>query len=166
MTKGIIAILLSIFLLPALFVFAQTENPQRKEDLVINRFVADKPYSEAVHQGNIYIDAGMYSQAAETFEKAISMNPSLPDAYVDLACVYDRLDRIEEAIETLKKASEKAPGEASIYANLGFMYYRLGEFRQAKTNLQKGKELYVKRGEPQLALNIDEVLVDIDSRLE
>lgn len=140
--------------------------PKRKGDLIIHKFTADKPYADTVHQGNIYIDQGQYSQAIELFKKGIEINPNLPDAYVGIACVYDRLNKVEEAVEILKKALEIAPDNPTVYADLGFMYYRLGKFQEAKINLQKGKELYEKQGMSQGIGAINEVLTYINSKLK
>lgn len=52
---------------------------------------------------------GKYTEAVESYKKAVQENPSFPQAYVELAYTYDRLGQRSLAIGALQQAIRHMP---------------------------------------------------------
>ena len=59
-------------------------------------------YKDLIENGINYAQNGKLSEAENNFKKAIELNSSLTDSYINLANVYIIQKRIEEAINLLK----------------------------------------------------------------
>ncbi|MGQ9570857.1 MAG: tetratricopeptide repeat protein [Thermodesulfovibrionales bacterium] len=111
-----------------------------------------------------------------SYQKAIEINPSLPDAYVGLAVGYFAEEKIDEAIKNLKKAIELNPNYVPAFYNLGFMYEFNGQNDEAIVMYERTIELkpdfkevyinlgdiYMEKGEKDKALEVYQRLIEID----
>jgi tetratricopeptide (TPR) repeat protein len=76
-------------------------------------------------------------QLAETLlEKAVTIDPKLGEAYLQLGILYSARDRFEQAIRAYKKAIEVSPQLGEAYYRLGLAYRRIGEESKAAQEFQ------------------------------
>ena len=64
--------------------------------------------------------AGLFTQAAETFEKAVALDPQFADAYFALGHAYFDLKRWAEAADRLERAIELNPKDVEAQDRLSF----------------------------------------------
>lgn len=66
-------------------------------------------------------------KAVELCEKAVAINPVLPEAYVALAYSYGRQNRLKEALDALRRAIELNPSLSSEHSTLAMNIQYLGD---------------------------------------
>ena len=112
-------------------------------DLVKSDSAAPRSVSKAArenarqsYKGGInYERGGLFRQAMESFQQAISYDPEFAEAYVGLGASYLGLGRVEEAITTLEKALSLNPHLTEAYTRLGQAYTKQKELKaQASKN--------------------------------
>ena len=82
--------------------------------------------AEAIYaDGMVAYTQGLYAEAAQTLQQALSANPGLTDAYLGLGLVYERLGRYEEGIEAVQKYLAAYPHDMAARYALGRMKQRL-----------------------------------------
>jgi len=69
-------------------------------------------------QGVKYGRAGLFRQAAETFERALKLNPDYADAYASLGHAYVDLEQWDKAVDILEKALALDPKDKESRARL------------------------------------------------
>ncbi len=84
---------------------AVTEVSDRKPASAQANAEAKKLYNSGVKYGR----AGLFKQAAETFEQAVKLNPEYADAYLRLGHAYYDLHLWEQSIESLKRGLALKP---------------------------------------------------------
>ncbi len=123
-----------------------------------------------------YRSKGDVEKAMENYQKAVEINPALPDAYVGLATTNFGKEKIEDAIKNLKKAIEVNPGHVPAYYNLGFIYEFNGQNDEAIASYEKTIELkpdfkevyinlgdlYLDMGEKEKAIKVYQSLINMD----
>lgn len=80
-------------------------------------------------------------RALKLAQKAVSIDPSSPQAQWALAYVYMRKKQFDDAIAALEKAIEVAPNYADGYGLLALIYNNLGQAEDALRLIKKGMEL-------------------------
>ncbi len=78
-----------------------------------------------------------YTEAIKEFEKVVSINPDLTEAYISLGISYGKLNQYENAIKIFKKVIEKNDSNAEAHYNLGVAYYKTGDLKDAKQEWEK-----------------------------
>jgi tetratricopeptide (TPR) repeat protein len=78
------------------------------------------------------MESGDDTAAAAEFEKFVAAYPHYPGAYVNLAIIYERLDRTDEAHAMLDQALEIIPEYVIALNQLGLMKRRHGDFPGAE----------------------------------
>ncbi|HWR57480.1 MAG TPA: tetratricopeptide repeat-containing serine protease family protein [Thermodesulfovibrionales bacterium] len=76
----------------------------------------------------VYEKANMYIEAVEAYNKALTMKPDYPDAYINLGLTYYKLEKYPEAIDAYKKAARLKPDTPSIYNKIAGAYIVLGQY--------------------------------------
>ncbi len=120
-----------------------------------NSSSADKSLGAAVDpaRARVFLEQGkeLYKkdedqQAAEAFQKAINLDPSLAEAHFRLGLAYDALDQKHEAEDAYKKAIEPYkkylsanPKDAEGFYNLG-QTYAGEEAKEGVKRIKTGKE--------------------------
>ena len=134
MSRKTIHYLLAILLiLTPLFVSVSCQK------LKVNKLKANYHFSRANH---LFSDS-RYRQAIEEYEKALSYNPDLVEAYRFLGESYKNLYRpgdeseknkeiAQKALEALNKAYEINPNNKDVIYSLADMYDKLRDFEQAE----------------------------------
>jgi len=93
------------------------------------------------NRGLAYLQAGRYADALRDFEKAISINPQDPDAYVGRGTLFARTGSHERALEDLGRAIEIDPGYAEAYSKRCFTKMLVQRPRDAQVDCEKAVAL-------------------------
>jgi Flp pilus assembly protein TadD len=85
--------------------FLGTGNAEKARELFQNSVDTDPEYSQGyVGLGITYYQRDRYDEALEQYKKAVEVNPSNPDAYYNMACIYALQNEQEQAINFLRIA--------------------------------------------------------------
>ena len=82
--------------------------------------------------GRIYARLGVASEAAASFQRALTINPTHAPAWHNLGNAYARLDRLDEAIAAFRQALALDEEYALAWYNLGNAHFAKGELAQAR----------------------------------
>ncbi|MEQ8223433.1 MAG: protein kinase [Candidatus Eremiobacterota bacterium] len=96
-----------------------------------------------------------YNEAIRNFEKAISINPSNPEAYYGLGIAYYPSDKAK-ARTYLMKAVEYKPGYGEAYMALTDLCYTTGDYAETVNNATKGLEYMPDTAKLYLLIGISE----------
>ena len=111
-------------------------------NVYIERFLEKKSdYRMLVQLGRNYKEIGDNKKAAESYNRAISLNPKKGEAYASLGSLQIAEGDFSSAVENLKKAAEFEPKIAVIHANLAVAYALGGDKEAAEEEFKKAKEL-------------------------
>jgi tetratricopeptide (TPR) repeat protein len=102
--------------------------------------------------GRLAFSAGRYTEAVESFQKAIKADPGAPGARVNLGTALVQLKQYRQAITQFQAAIQLAPDNAAAHFNLGMMYGSFGNYRKAIEHLQVVVEKNPKDSGAHLAL--------------
>lgn len=72
--------------------------------------------------GLILMEKGMPIEALASFKKAITLNKKYDSAYLEIAIIYTRINKVDSAIIILKDAVKVNPDFANAYVALGNVY--------------------------------------------
>ena len=90
----------------------RTQAPAPVDETVDRTLTATEANAEArklYNSGVKYGRAGLFKQAAESFEQAVKLNPDYADAYLGLGHAYYDLHQWEQAIENLNNGLSRKP---------------------------------------------------------
>jgi len=73
--------------------------------------------------GNTYYEQALPDDARRSYEKALTLDPQMNPARVNLAMLLAESDESDSARVLLRKALEINPNDAKAYTNLGVVYY-------------------------------------------
>ena len=113
--------------------FSTNSGASRAAGADIDRAVSANSLALAFecHQMGVkYNRAGLFRQAAESFEKALQYYPGYADAHYGLGSSHLTLGRLPEAIKHLELALKLNPNHAEAYAKLGEAYFKSGTQRK------------------------------------
>ncbi|MBN1888299.1 MAG: tetratricopeptide repeat protein [Thermoflexales bacterium] len=65
-----------------------------------------------LNRGNVYLDQANFMEAADDYERAISLRYEFPQAHLNRGHAFLGLDRLEDALNSFKKAAEFDPASA------------------------------------------------------
>jgi tetratricopeptide (TPR) repeat protein len=101
-----------------------------KEFLEVQNINADRPDAQ-LNLGIFYVNTGKYQEAESAYKKALQLQPSMIQAYVNLADLY-RLEKAEDQGEAaLKKALDLEPDNPEAHHALGLLLVREQRPREA-----------------------------------
>ncbi len=102
--------------------------------------------------GNCYLQENDFELAEKHFSEAIKLNPIFFNAYVNLAVVYEKQNKLNDGVEVLGKAIKLNQRNPIIFHNLGVIYEKMGQpemvlkcYNQALQLNYPQKERLVKR---------------------
>ena len=91
--------------------------------------------------GLIANQLGKDNEAAEYFQRAISISSNFMIAHSNLGSTCKRMGKLNEALTHFKKAEELDPTSADVQYNLGSTYFSLKEVKAAESHLRKATKL-------------------------
>jgi tetratricopeptide (TPR) repeat protein len=91
------------------------------------------PQDSRLHQlqGVVLAEKGRHSEAVQSYERALELDPDLVQARVDLAISLVAMGRVARAESELRQVVSRAPDSADAHYNLGVLAEGRGEWRQA-----------------------------------
>jgi tetratricopeptide (TPR) repeat protein len=102
--------------------------------------IGDKSDSRAqiyYKKGVSYQQEGKFSQALDSYQKALILNPGHEQARVNLASVLLQTGRFKEAEEQLILLHALRPKDQKILFNMGLLLYRLAQYPSAQDKLEQ-----------------------------
>lgn len=102
------------------------------------KFSRDHDYSRF---GKVFLDAGNYSQAIITYNKAIDRYPYDPDDYANLGIIYLKTGNYVEALANFDKALAMRPNYYMVYSNRAVVHKKQGRYDLALQDLNKAVSL-------------------------
>jgi tetratricopeptide (TPR) repeat protein len=91
--------------------------------------------------GLAWIDLKEYEKAEECIERAVSLNPGLIYAYIDLAALSALKENFHRAIQILKKGTRIDPGFHRLHFLMAEYAGRAEDYRTALTYIDRALEL-------------------------
>lgn len=88
-----------------------------------------------------YLQLGKVEEGARQLERALEVNPDMPDALTNLGAAYIRLGQLEQAAEVSRKALELAPDFAMAHNNLAVVLQEQGDLAAAAEHATRAVEL-------------------------
>lgn len=76
----------------------------------------------ALPAADMYYGAKKYDEAAELYERVLTVKPDSHDVYATLSDLYRNENRFDLAIMTLRRANKQYPKESLFYSNLAWNY--------------------------------------------
>jgi cytochrome c-type biogenesis protein CcmH/NrfG len=71
--------------------------------------------------GNLYFDSNQYQKAADTYERALTIQPNDADVRTDLGIMYRSLKKYDAAVREFKEAAKIDPTHKNSRFNLGIV---------------------------------------------
>ena len=93
------------------------------------------------NEGNKLRDAKSYAKAIESYTKAISLKPTLPNAHLNIGYCHYLVNQYQSALPAFQQAVRVNPGDHSAHYWLGVTYYQLHRYQPALTELQEAVRL-------------------------
>jgi tetratricopeptide (TPR) repeat protein len=87
--------------------------------------------------GAAYVNLGKLNDTVATLRRALSLDPDLPEAYVNLGTALSRRGDQTAAIDALRSAIRLSPGSAAAHNNLASMFHARGDFEQAQYHFRR-----------------------------
>jgi tetratricopeptide (TPR) repeat protein len=84
-----------------------------------------------------YAKVRRYTDAAKSYERAITLRPNYLVAQINLCAVYATLNEFGKAIVACEKAVELDSGSALTLNDLGLIQYQLGRYTEAKRSFER-----------------------------
>jgi len=106
-----------------------------------------------VQEGLQLADEDNHKASRVKFREAMKLDPTLPDAYINIADSYVHEERAENALEILKQFIEKNPAKASlVFSRIKDILFTIGEFGEIENIYNSIIEEYPENKDAQLAL--------------
>lgn len=138
LAAAILVALVGIFVLAGLLISSlYGDQPVRT---AIERDIARYKENVRAHPGDVsarlnladaYVASGDYRSAERELKEAISLNPTLGDAYRKLGDVYNRNGEVDRAISEYQIAISMSPNEPSAYNQMGQIFLAQKKYKQA-----------------------------------
>jgi tetratricopeptide (TPR) repeat protein len=123
-------------------VLYETGNEQAALDQIAKVLERHPSDPEAlVCQGEFYSQSGRWSDAENTYQRAVKERPNFWVNYNQLGFIYHKEGKFPEAIRAFRVASAAAPANAMSLSNLGLEYMQTGDLAAATECLRKSLAL-------------------------
>jgi tetratricopeptide (TPR) repeat protein len=118
----------------------------------------DKLYT-LLQSGNAMLDHNKFAEAAETFKKALALDPHSMAAEIDLGVALVQQGKFAEAQPVLLKTTQDYPSEAEPWLNLGTSYQASGKIDESLKCLRQFLKLAPNH---QLAASTRSMITDLE----
>jgi len=95
-----------------------------------------KDYDTCLNLSACYFQLGKYSQAEEYCQVAIAIDDDRPQAWCNLAIIYDNQNKLMEAVAAYRQSLERDVNQPRLHMNLAASYLRQGWVRDAIGSFQ------------------------------
>lgn len=114
---------------------------ERRESLQIHIDEGNISKELYFHLGNAAYEGGDPAGGAVAFEKAVELDATYFKAMVNLALMYDEMQKYPKAIEVFEQASELQPENPEVWSHLGNTYYSQRKYSKAMDLYRKALTL-------------------------
>ena len=125
----------------------QLNNEQSNAlDTALSEYIAaqminsDRPEAH-LNLGLVFIDRRMFAEAEASYKKALKLQDSFIQAYVNLADLYRALNRDQEGEKVLRRGLQIAPNNAELHHALGLVLVRQKRFNDALDSLEQASNI-------------------------
>src|SRR5438309_3733963 len=101
----------------------------------------DDEFARLMNTGKGYYEQGEAAKAVEAFQKAVSLQPTHPDALLNLANACLLADQSDRAIQFAQQVLSVEPNSAAACYIAGCANMRLRKFEEAVKSIQQAKDL-------------------------
>ncbi|MCU0447800.1 MAG: tetratricopeptide repeat protein, partial [Microscillaceae bacterium] len=109
---------------------------------VFNEVIREAPSYEAYqNRAAAYSRLSQYELAIQDLQRAIQMNPKLPEAHLGLGVINTRMGNLKGAIDCYNEVINLAPGHTIAYTNRGFVKFQMLDYRGAIADFDEAIEL-------------------------
>jgi tetratricopeptide (TPR) repeat protein len=85
-----------------------------------------------IKYGNIYFIQAQWTDAINTYERALDLDPTAKNAYFGLARIYELQGEVEKAVDTYQTGVENIPDESELFIKLGETLRLKGEYKESR----------------------------------
>jgi len=128
----IMAVLLAAVATAPAPVFSQIADVVREKTIAASK--------EYIKSGNLLAGEGRYDAAAQSYRKAISLDPKSAEAYSLMGSALAQAGKLREAEEALRKAVSLKPDYAEGYFHLGNFLKSQNREAEAQEAFKKAKQ--------------------------
>jgi tetratricopeptide (TPR) repeat protein len=122
-------------------VYSDRNNPKAASEL-LEKLATKNPSPRAlVALANLYEQMRQYSEAAETYAKALELDPSRAELKAAMAQDQALAGHYDDALKTYQQVADANPQEAEPYLGMSQVYREQKKFDQAHQMIAKAKEL-------------------------
>jgi Flp pilus assembly protein TadD len=114
----------------------QREQGRKELITAFNDPTNPTPEITARNLGQAYFEDGNYAEARNWYDASLKRNKKYEEAWLGLADVQVRTERLDEAVRTLESAVQEVPDNWELVVALGEAYYRAGRFDAARPKLE------------------------------
>ncbi len=133
-------------------------------------FAVDSKFSETyLVAGNIYLKHRNWSKAGESFRKALSVTPDLPEPYGKLAYIFYEQGKYKESISANKNVLRIMPDDPTIWnthKNLAILYNQIGDPESALPHVEQALARAPIDNRPEMAAFRSEIIAQINAAVE
>lgn len=108
-----------------------------------NKEVDKNPHSKAAWMalGNCYLRLHLLEYAAEQYEYALAIDQHYANAYINIATIYNELDRYQDTIDIIEEAFRNKVKKPILFCLYGEAFAKTGHKTEAIINFKKAIEL-------------------------
>lgn len=118
-------------------VYSDAKKVENVGPFFLDPYVEGKLANMHADIGAIYMDLGIYSEAADEYKKAATLRPSFADIRTKLGSAYRDMKEFGKAIEELTEAVKLNDKYLPGRIQLGLTYYTMGDYDRARQEWQK-----------------------------
>jgi tetratricopeptide (TPR) repeat protein len=109
------------------------DKPAKERREAIQMHIDEGNVSKSLyfHLGNAAYESGDAAGGARAFEKAVELDETYFKAMVNLALMYDEMQKYPKAIEVFEEASVLEPENPEVWSHLGNTYYAQRKYSKA-----------------------------------
>lgn len=108
-----------------------------------NKEINDNPYSIAAWMalGNCYLRLNLLEKAVEQYEYALAIDQHYDKAYINIATIYNELDRYHDSIDFIEEALRNKVEKPILYCLYGEAMAKTGNKLEAVNNFKKAIDM-------------------------
>ncbi len=107
-----------------------------------NEVIRIAPSYEAYqNRAAAYSQLSQYEAAIQDLQRAIQLNPKLPEAHLGLGVINTRMGHFKQALDCYDQVINLAPGHTIAYTNRGFVKFKLLDYSGAIADFNEAIDL-------------------------
>jgi tetratricopeptide (TPR) repeat protein len=115
--------------------------PQAESEYLKAIQLATDPEKKADAYGNlgsVYVQMGLFDKAADSFKKALELNPALAKVHYNIGAMYESKGDLEQAISAYRKAMQQEKRLAiPVHMSIANIYATQNKLEEAKRDLEE-----------------------------